>query len=96
MNPDLIHRAEETPDTVLTLIDGSRYVVTQSLGEIVDLVVGFRARVVAEAGRLAQSGELSAVPELGLRAVGSHDDDDDDDPDAHDLGDVVRLRSRRA
>ena len=34
LNPDLIHRAEETPDTVLTLIDGSRYVVVEPLDEL--------------------------------------------------------------
>ncbi|MFC5381511.1 flagellar FlbD family protein [Aquipuribacter nitratireducens] len=87
LNPDLIHRAEETPDTVLTLIDGSRYVVTQSLSEIVDSVVAYRARVVAEANRLTAEGEWVA------------DDDADErrqDQAHHDGADVVELRTRRA
>jgi flagellar protein FlbD len=33
---DLIERVEATPDTVLTLVDGSRYVVRESVAEIVD------------------------------------------------------------
>jgi flagellar protein FlbD len=57
LNPDLIHRAEETPDTVLTLIDGSRYVVVESLDDLIGRIVGYRARVVAEAG-LITSGEV--------------------------------------
>ena len=32
VNCDLIERAEATPDTVLTLVDGSRYVVRESVG----------------------------------------------------------------
>lgn len=87
LNPDLIHRAEETPDTVLTLIDGSRYVVVEPLDEIIDRVVGYRARVVATAGRLA------AEDDVALRACPAPADDDDDE---HEGADVVRLRARRA
>ena len=52
VNCDLIERAEATPDTVLTLVDGSRYVVKESVPEIVDKVRAFRASVVMLAGRL--------------------------------------------
>ena len=48
LNCDLIERVEATPDTVLTLVDGSRYVVR----EVVDKVRAFRASVVLLAGRL--------------------------------------------
>jgi flagellar protein FlbD len=48
VNCDLIERVEATPDTVLTLVDGSRYVVR----EVVDKVRAFRASVVLLAGRL--------------------------------------------
>ena len=51
LNPDLVHRAEATPDTVLSLVDGTRYVVAESVDELIALVVAFRARVVREAGR---------------------------------------------
>ena len=52
VNCDLIERVEATPDTVLTLVDGSRYVVRESVAEIVDKVRAFRASVVLLAGRL--------------------------------------------
>jgi flagellar protein FlbD len=52
VNCDLIERVEATPDTVLTLVHGSRYVVRESVSEIVDEVRAFRASVVLLAGRL--------------------------------------------
>jgi flagellar protein FlbD len=54
VNCDLIERVEATPDTVLTLVDGSRYVVRESVSEIVDRVRAFRASVVLLAGRLEE------------------------------------------
>lgn len=92
LNPDLIHRAEETPDTVLTLIDGSRYVVVESLDDIIARIVGYRARVVAVAGALTASGDDR--PYADDRRP--HADDDHADDDHADRADVVRLRSRRA
>ena len=52
VNCDLIERVEATPDTVLTLVDGSRYVVRETVSEVVDKVRAFRASVVLLAGRL--------------------------------------------
>lgn len=49
VNPDLLERAEATPDTVVTLVDGSRLVVLESIEEITELIVGFRAAVAARA-----------------------------------------------
>jgi flagellar protein FlbD len=54
VNCDLIERVEATPDTVVTLVDGSRYVVRESVAEVVDKVRAFRASVVLLAGRLDQ------------------------------------------
>ena len=52
LNPDLIERAEATPDTVVTLVDGTRYVVTEPVVEIIDRIRDFRASVVARAHQL--------------------------------------------
>ncbi len=38
LNCDLIERVEATPRTILTMVDGSRYVVRESVAEIVDKV----------------------------------------------------------
>ena len=52
VNCDLIERVEAAPETVVTLVDGSRYVVSEHVAEVVDKVRDFRASVVKLAGRL--------------------------------------------
>jgi flagellar protein FlbD len=47
LNPDLIERAEATPDTVVTLVDGNKYVIQESLDELVDLIRKWRSEVIA-------------------------------------------------
>lgn len=54
VNPDLIQRIESTPDTILTLIDGSKYVIAESPAEVADRVITFRAMVVARTMRIAE------------------------------------------
>ncbi len=55
LNPDLMERAEATPDTVITMVDGHKIVVAESLTEVVDRVRTWRASVAAEAYRLSRS-----------------------------------------
>ena len=65
VNCDLIERVEAAPETVVTLVDGSRYVVRESVAEVVDKVRDFRASVVRLAGRLdepATGQHLYLVP----------------------------------
>ena len=52
LNPDLIERAEATPDTVVTLVNGTRYVICESLEELAELVRAYRAETAAAAYRL--------------------------------------------
>ena len=52
LNPDLVERADCTPDTVITLVDGKKYVVAESLPEVITLIRQFRATVVADAQQL--------------------------------------------
>jgi flagellar protein FlbD len=61
VNPDLIERAEATPDTVLTMFDGHKIVVVEPVAEVVDLMRTWRATVAAQAFTLARA----AVPGLG-------------------------------
>jgi flagellar protein FlbD len=65
LNPDLIEKAEATPDTVITMLDGHKLVVADSIAEVVDKVRLWRASVAAEA--FALSGE---EPTTGGRAHG--------------------------
>lgn len=46
LNPDLFERVEETPDTTITLVDGSKYVVKETLEEVMVLIQEFRAAVI--------------------------------------------------
>src|SRR5438874_5412493 len=52
LNPDLIERADSTPDTVITLVDGTKYVVGESLAELVALIRQYRSSVVADAQQM--------------------------------------------
>lgn len=85
LNPDLIERVEATGDTVVSLIDGTRYVVSESCAEIVDRVVEFRARVLAAADaglELLEQDPRERTPrhESGpLRLVVERDTDDEID-----------------
>lgn len=45
INADLIETVESTPDTVIRLMNGHRYVVAEPMDEIVDLVVQYRRQV---------------------------------------------------
>lgn len=47
LNADLIERIEETPDTVIVLVDGTTYVVTESASEIVARVREAKASIIA-------------------------------------------------
>ena len=70
VNCDLIERVEAAPETVVTLVDGSRYVVRESVSEIVDKIRASRASVVLLAGRL---DARSATGQQRLHLVPSPD-----------------------
>jgi flagellar protein FlbD len=50
LNPDLVERAESTPDTVVTLVDGTKYVVRETVEELIAAIRRYRASVVSAAG----------------------------------------------
>jgi len=54
LNSDLIERVDSTPDSVVTLVDGTKYVVRESLTEIVAAVREYRGQVVATGARLTE------------------------------------------
>ncbi|GAA2647793.1 flagellar FlbD family protein [Paractinoplanes durhamensis] len=74
LNPDLIERADCTPDTVVTLVDGTKYVIAESVPEFIDSVRHYRASLIAQASRL--ENEPAPV------APSSADSADDQDHDA--------------
>lgn len=42
INPDHIEIVESTPDTVITLTNGHKYVVRESVEDIIERIKGFR------------------------------------------------------
>lgn len=56
VNPDLIERAEPTPDTVLTMVDGHKLVIAESIDEVIERVRTWRASVASRAYTLSQDG----------------------------------------
>jgi flagellar protein FlbD len=47
LNSDLIERIDTTPDTVITLADGTNYVASESADEIITAVQLHRAQIIA-------------------------------------------------
>ncbi len=45
INADLIETIEATPDTVITLVNGHRYVVEEPVDKVVDLIVSYHKRI---------------------------------------------------
>ncbi|HWJ81105.1 MAG TPA: flagellar FlbD family protein [Nocardioides sp.] len=99
LNADLVERVDATPDTVVTLVDGTKYVVTESLAEIRDLVIDYRGAIVARSALLeaelrtdlgGRRGRTAGAP-VRLAAVRGGADEEYDEPgspgsDEHDQG----------
>lgn len=64
INADLIERVEATPDSVIALTNGSHYVVRESVTELVELIVQFKARVLRVTYEMDKDGE--GQPDLHL------------------------------
>ena len=52
LNPDLVERADCTPDTVITLVDGTKYIIAESVPEFIESVRHYRASLIAQASRM--------------------------------------------
>lgn len=65
LNSDLIKTAEASPDTMLTLINGEKLIVREECGEVVERILAYRARLLAQvAKRLPTLGDLQRVTGL--------------------------------
>jgi flagellar protein FlbD len=47
LNPDLIERVEGHPDTVAFLVDGTKYVVRETVDEVLQEIREYRAAILA-------------------------------------------------
>ena len=55
LNSDLIERIDSTPDTVITLVDGTRYLVSEDLDTVLDEIRCHRAAILAVANHVEVS-----------------------------------------
>jgi flagellar protein FlbD len=69
VNPDLIERAEATPDTVITMVDGHKLVIAESVTELMTRVRQWRASVAAEALELTQATDPNRSTADRVQAV---------------------------
>lgn len=70
LNSDLIKSAEASPDTMLTLINGEKLIVREDLAEVVERVLAYRARLLANvARRLPTFGDIQQVVALASLEV---------------------------
>jgi len=53
LNAELIEHLDTTPDTVISLTNGQKFVVLESAEEVIERVIQFRRRITGLAERLA-------------------------------------------
>jgi flagellar protein FlbD len=65
LNSDLIKTAEASPDTMLTLIHGEKLIVRETIAEVVERTLAYRAKLlVVVARRLPNLGDLEKIVAL--------------------------------
>jgi flagellar protein FlbD len=72
LNSDLIKIAEASPDTMLTLINGEKLIVREKTAEVVERVLVYRARLLANVARaLPTFGDMEQIVSLASLDVAS-------------------------
>ncbi|NQW89135.1 flagellar FlbD family protein [Curtobacterium sp. VKM Ac-2861] len=75
VNPDLVERIQETPDTTLIMVDGAKYIVRESMADVIDLIAAYRARIVGmaygtdQAPRTNTGSQPTLAPVAALRST---------------------------
>ncbi len=65
LNSDLIKTAEASPDTMLTLIHGEKLIVRESISDVIERVLAYRAHLlVSVARRVSAFADLERVVAL--------------------------------
>jgi flagellar protein FlbD len=89
INPDLIERIHSNPDTTLVMVDGAKYIVTESMDEVIERIAAYRAHVIALAYEPLPAGQR------GVRQLGLVASPELSDPEFGDAGSPVPIRPRR-
>jgi flagellar protein FlbD len=76
LNSDLIKVAEASPDTMLTLINAEKLIVREELEDVVERVLGYRARLLATVARqMPDLGDLARAVSLASLDVANRADE---------------------
>ena len=72
VNPDLVERIQESPDTSVVLVDGTTFIVTETVDEVITEIAEYRARVIALAHSMHFDAPAPVVPasSRGTRRLG--------------------------
>lgn len=62
LNSDLIERVDSAPDTIVTLVDGTKYVVAEDMREVVNAIRRHRAEVIALSEAVQIAAEAIHAP----------------------------------
>ena len=63
LNSDLIEHVEITPDTVIAMTSGQKFMVLESADEVIERVVDFRRRIADRPQKVSEGEEPMAVEE---------------------------------
>ena len=82
VNCDLVERVDAHPDTVLTLVDATKYIVAETLTEVVERVRDFRAGVLVRSAEMTHglpagtdtNSPAAVPPVIPLRIVNHKDE----------------------
>ena len=58
INPDLIECIEETPDTVITLVNGNHFLVLEKAKSISDRIISFKAMIIRRSSTMTKQYHL--------------------------------------
>lgn len=67
LNPDLVEQIERTPDTVIRLTTGGRFVVEEPAEVVVERIIAYRQQVVR--GAISRHAEADSTPQIAGEAT---------------------------
>jgi flagellar protein FlbD len=70
INLDLIENVEEMPDTVITLVNGNKYIVKEKISEIVEKILEFKSNVQFRRFAVIEDIKSSIVEEIKSEMTG--------------------------
>lgn len=76
INSELIKFVEQSPDTVITLLNGEKILVRETPQQILDRIVQFRRRILSGMNAWAQAAAHAASPQALIREKDLRRDND--------------------